>query len=57
MVVLSAGIVSAGNKGAAGAGGGGSGSASATKTLMSRQFVEMTRLRVDGLYSAFPKLL
>jgi len=30
---------------------------SKNKTLISRQFVEMTRLRVDGLYSAFPKLV
>jgi hypothetical protein len=27
------------------------------KTLVARQFVEMTRLRVEGLLSAFPKLL
>jgi len=27
------------------------------KTLVSRQFVEMTRLRVEGLLTAFPKLL
>jgi len=27
------------------------------KTLIARQFVEMTRLRVEGLLSAFPKLL
>jgi len=27
------------------------------KTLFSRQFVEMSRLRVDGLLSAFPKLV
>lgn len=27
------------------------------RTLLARQFVEMTRLRVDGLLSAFPKLV
>ncbi|CAD7936639.1 unnamed protein product [Amoebophrya sp. A25] len=27
------------------------------KTLLARQFVDMTRLRVDGLLSAFPKLV
>jgi len=30
---------------------------SSTKTLIARQFVEMTRIRVEGLLSAFPKLL
>lgn len=29
----------------------------ANKTLVARQFVEMTRLRIEGLLSAFPKLL
>lgn len=27
------------------------------QVLLSRQFVEMSRLRVDGLLSAFPKLV
>lgn len=27
------------------------------KTLVSRQFVEMTRIRIEGLLAAFPKLL
>lgn len=30
---------------------------SKSKTLVARQFVEMTRLRVEGLLSAFPKLV
>eukprot|EP00928_Gymnodinium_smaydae_P078967 TRINITY_DN6300_c0_g3_i1.p1 TRINITY_DN6300_c0_g3~~TRINITY_DN6300_c0_g3_i1.p1 ORF type:complete len:547 (+),score=143.28 TRINITY_DN6300_c0_g3_i1:108-1748(+) len=30
---------------------------SSTKTLVARQFVEMTRIRVEGLLSAFPKLV
>merc|ERR1712151_420164 len=29
----------------------------ANKALVARQFVEMTRLRIEGLLSAFPKLL
>ncbi len=27
------------------------------KALMSRQFVEMTRIRIEGLLAAFPKLV
>ena len=27
------------------------------KLVMSRQFVEMTRIRIEGLMAAFPKLL
>ena len=27
------------------------------KALVSRQFVEMTRIRIEGLLSAFPKLV
>jgi len=45
MVVLSAAIVSGGSSDRGG------------KTLVARQFVEMTRLRVEGLLSAFPKLI
>lgn len=30
---------------------------SAGKALVSRQFVEMTRMRVEGLFAAFPKLM
>lgn len=29
----------------------------AGKLVMSRQFVEMTRIRIEGLVAAFPKLL